>query len=191
MPAAPARGSSASKPRLARTLSMRGGKSVRTVSRPPARCVGRTQMWRSDIPTTTVTLSGTRRSLPRMGASSLRVQEPKLMRSPGEPQQLNQRSFRLRDRAGRVRSLRGKRSHRTGSHPRGARASVATGWFGPFSARLARKGLAPPAEIAERIAVTDRASPAMGARMIAKARPVESVCAMLSFVKRKREPHPA
>ena len=54
-------------------------------------------------------------------------------------------------------------------HPRGARASVATGWFVPFSARLARKGIAPPAEIAERIAVTDRASPAMGARMVAKA----------------------
>ena len=93
MPAAPARGGSASKPRLARAFPMRGSKSARTVSRPPARCVGRTQMWRSDIPTTTVTLSGPQRSLPRMGVSSLRVQEPKLMRSPGEPQQLNQRSF--------------------------------------------------------------------------------------------------
>ena len=28
-----------------------------------------------------------------MGASSLRAQEPQLMRSPGEPLQLNQRSF--------------------------------------------------------------------------------------------------
>ena len=72
---------------------MRGSKSARTVSRPPARCVGRTQMWRSDIPSTTVTPSGPQRSLPRMGAFSLRAQEPQLMRSPGEPLQLNQRSF--------------------------------------------------------------------------------------------------
>ena len=50
-------------------------------------------MWRSDIPSTTVTPSGPQRSLPRMGASSLRAQEPQLMRSPGEPLQLNQRSF--------------------------------------------------------------------------------------------------
>ena len=34
---------------------------------------------------------------------------------------------------------------------------------------LAQKGLASSAEIAERIAITDRASPAMGARMVAKA----------------------
>jgi hypothetical protein len=93
MPAAPARGGSASKPSLARVLPMRGSKSARTVSRPPARCVGRTQMWRSDIPSTTVMPSGPQRSLPRMSASSLRAQEPQLMRSPGEPRQLNQRSF--------------------------------------------------------------------------------------------------
>ena len=93
MPAAPARGGSASKPSLARVLPMHGSKSARTVSRPPARCVGRTQMWRSDIPSTTVTPSGAQRSLPRMGASSLRAQEPQLMRSSDEPLQLDQRSF--------------------------------------------------------------------------------------------------
>jgi hypothetical protein len=93
MPAAPAHGGSASKPSLARVLPMRGSKSARTVSRPPARCVGRTQMWRSDIPSTTVTPSEPQRSLPRMGTSSLRAQELQLMRSPGEPLQLNQRSF--------------------------------------------------------------------------------------------------
>ena len=41
--------------------------------------------------------------------------------------------------------------------------------LGALRTVLARKGIAPPAEIAERIAVTDRASPAMGARMVAKA----------------------
>jgi hypothetical protein len=50
-------------------------------------------MWRADIPSTTVTPSGLQRPLPRMGASSLRTQEPQLMRSPGEPLQINQRSF--------------------------------------------------------------------------------------------------
>ena len=34
---------------------------------------------------------------------------------------------------------------------------------------LARKGIATPAEIAERIAITDAASPALGARMVARA----------------------
>ncbi len=41
--------------------------------------------------------------------------------------------------------------------------------LGALRAVLARKGVTSPAEIAERIAVTDRASPAMGARMVAKA----------------------
>jgi len=47
--------------------------------------------------------------------------------------------------------------------------------LGALRTVLARKGIAPPAEIAERIAVTDRASPAMGARMVAKAGAAESL----------------
>ena len=93
MPAAPARGGSASKPSLTRVLPMRGSKSAHTVCRPPARCFGRTQMCRSDIPSTTVTPPRPQRPLPRMGASCLRAQEPQLMRSPGEPLQLNQHPF--------------------------------------------------------------------------------------------------
>ncbi len=41
--------------------------------------------------------------------------------------------------------------------------------LGAVRALLAAKGLASPAEIAERIAATDAASPAQGARMVAKA----------------------
>ena len=97
-------------------------------------------------PARCVDMIGTNQSAAKE-ASIRQALEP--ARSAAAPRKKESHRLHRRHAAARVRSLRGKRSHRTGSHPRGARASVATGWFVPFSARLARKGIAPPAEIAE------------------------------------------